>query len=316
LVVEPMAAVTAAGLPADVSRWSFEYKWDGVRAIVRWDGRALNLYSRTLLDVTPNYPELSSLAEALGRHSVMLDGEIIAVDDRDRPSFAQLQRRMHVRVPTATLVADVPVYLVIFDLLHLDGRSTLKVPLLERRALLEDLTLVGPSWRVSPASVGEGQSLLDAARQGGLEGVMAKRIDSTYEPGRRSASWQKVKVVQRQEFVVGGWAPQEGTSDVLGTLQVGYYDRPGGTLVYAGSVGTGFDAATRRKLVELFGRLASPASPFGARLPRRDVRFVVPAVVAEVEYRRWPAGGLIQQAAYKGVRRDKPARDVVKECAV
>lgn len=313
-IVEPMAAVSSAQLPPDPDRWSFEYKWDGVRAIVRWDGRRLNVYSRNLMNITSNYPELGPLGEALGRrHRAILDGEIIAMDDAGRPSFPLLQRRMHVRAPSARLVARVPVFLVIFDLLHLDRRRTLDLPLLERRALLEGLTLAGPSWRVSPAHVGEGRAMLDAARQAGLEGVMAKRVDSPYEPGRRSPHWVKVKVVHRQEFVVGGWTPQEGTADSLGALQVGYYD-PAGRLRYAGSVGTGFDRRTRAELGKQLARLAARASPFADVLPRHDVQYVVPSLVAEVEYRRWPPGGLVQQAAYKGLRTDKPARAVVIEC--
>src|SRR5688500_10217744 len=186
--LQPMLAVLSNELPADTEHYSFEYKWDGVRALCYWDGRRLRLESRNQLDITRRYPELHIIADALGSRPAILDGEIVALDENDRPSFPLLQNRMHVNDPASIrrLVDEVPVRYLVFDLLHLDGRSTIDSTYLNRRDMLEQLTLMGPSWQVPPAHIGEGAAMLDAARQTGLEGIVAKRIDSLYELGRRS----------------------------------------------------------------------------------------------------------------------------------
>ena len=262
------------------------------------------------------------LAEALGSRTAVLDGEIVALDEADRPSFPLLQNRMHVNDPAAIrrLVDEVPVRYLVFDLLHLDGRSTIERSYLHRRDLLEQLTLVGPSWQVPPAHVGEGAAMLKAAREQGLEGIVAKRIDSTYQPGRRSPDWLKIKVIQRQEFVIGGWVPEGGNNLArVGSLLLGYYE-PGRTagratkvLRFAGGVGTGFNEAWHRTLSGTLKPLTRADSPFADPVPRRDAIFVEPILVAEIEYRRWPAGGMVHQGAFKGLRTDKDARKVVRE---
>lgn len=307
-------------LPRDESKYGFEYKWDGVRAISYWDGKHLTLQSRNRLDITRRYPELADLGRALGKEDTILDGEILALDENGRPSFARLQRRMHAEglENIRRLSTQVPVWYVLFDLLFRRGRSTMSLPYTERRRLLENLTIEGPAWQITPAHVGQGHAMLRAAKQNGLEGLVAKRLDSPYEPGRRSPAWLKIKVVFGQELVIGGWVPEKGTRhDRVGTLLVGYYDRPAGSeaprLRYAGGVGTGFNAALHKLLTRELSQRATRTNPFSEPLPRRDAIFVRPELVAEVEYRRWPAGGLIQQASFKGLRTDKPARDVVKE---
>ncbi len=154
-------------LPADAERYGFEFKWDGVRALCYWDGRRMRLESRNLLDITARYPELEALGEALGpERRVILDGEIVALDDLGAPSFARLQHRMHVADSrqVARLVTQIPVYYFIFDLLYLDGKSTVDLPYRERRALLEEVTLVGNSWRLSVVEYGDGQAMLATAR--------------------------------------------------------------------------------------------------------------------------------------------------------
>lgn len=325
---------TLAPLPPDGRNWSFEYKWDGVRALARWDGKSLRLLTRNLLDATDRYPELHALGPALGKTPAILDGEIVSLDDLDRPSFTRLQRRMHVRHPKPALVREFPALYVVFDLLHLDGRSLIDLPLVERRRLLEELTVAGPSWRVSPAHVGAGKEMLETARQHGLEGLVAKRLDSNYEPGKRSPAWRKIKLVHRQEFVVGGWSPQVGAPDTLGALHIGYYElppgqgscRPSDKLQYAGAVGTGFDQSWRRKLMPMLRELATDRNPFSQPPPKRGkwasirqrdlnraVHYVRPRLVIEVEFRRWPVQGMVQQAAFKGLRTDKQPGTVVKE---
>ena len=311
----PMLAV-ASDLPdPDDGKWAYEYKWDGVRAICYWDGRTLRLRSRNNLDMTVQYPELQALGPAIGGdRPAVLDGEVVALDDLDRPSFPHLQKRMKVtHAPTALrLSREVPVYLMLFDLLYLDGRSVMGLPLLRRRELLEELTLTGSNWQVSPMHRGNGAELLEAARSVEMEGIVAKRVDSTYEPGVRSANWRKVKIVLRQEFVIGGWTVEKNGEGGVGALQVGYHDAAG-KLRYAGAVGSGFTRATLRELAAKFAGRGAAASPFADRLPTRDVRWLKPELVAEVEFRRWPEGGMLQQAAFKGLRFDKGPRDVVKE---
>ncbi len=319
--VQPMLAILAAHLPHDGGNWAFEYKWDGVRAITYHDRGTSHIESRNLLDITRRYPELTGLRDALGkRRAAVLDGEIVALDHQHRPSFPLLQRRMHVNEPgqIARLVKEVPIAYVLFDLLYLDGRSLTAEPYTKRRAMLEELALDGPSWQVTPSYVNRGESMLAAARQNGMEGLVAKKLDSTYETGRRSNCWLKIKIIQRQEFVIGGWtAESTGLPDRVGTMLLGYHDADG-KLHYAGHVGTGLVSADHAPLVRKFEKLARTSNPFVEKLPpaRRGgskIMFLDPRLVAEVEYRRWPDGGMVQQASFKGLRRDKPAGKVVKE---
>ena len=303
-------------MPADLQHFAFEYKWDGVRALCSYDGRGkLKLASRNRRDITSHYPELISLGKALGRKAALLDGEIVALDEQGKPSFGRLQERMHVQHPRASLVEQTPVWYVLFDVLWLRGKWLLDQPYTRRRELLESLTLRGPFWHVTPAHVGEGTAMLQAAEEQGMEGLVAKRLDSTYEPGRRSPLWRKIKLVHRQEFVLGGWIAQEGNDQRVGSLLIGYYDCDG-RLLFAGGVGTGFTDAEHQKLVPLLNRHMRSRSPFAGPVPRTAkglARFLNPVLVAEIEYRRWPEGGSVQQGAYKGLRFDKEAKDVVKE---
>lgn len=307
-------------LPPDEENWAFEYKWDGVRAISYWDGRALRIESRNLLDITRRYPELADLGPALGRGSAIVDGEIVALDAAGRPSFPMLQKRMHAEGTDNIwrLKTQVPVLYVLFDVLWADGKSTMSLPYTERRRILEELTIVGPAWQMTPSHVGQGTAMLRAARNSGLEGVVAKRLDSIYEPGRRSPDWLKIKVVFGQEFVIGGWVPEKGIHhDRVGSLLLGYYECPSGgeqpRLRYAGSVGTGYNTALHAQLTKTLKQRRSDQNPFVDRVPKKDAVFVKPDLVAEVEFRRWPEGGLVQQASFKGLRTDKPAMQVVKE---
>jgi bifunctional non-homologous end joining protein LigD len=207
----PMLAATGA-LPPHQEAWAFEVKWDGVRAIAYAQPGRLRLESRNLNDVSAAYPEVRGLVEDLGMCEAVLDGEVVAFDENGRPSFERLQRRMHVTAPSAVrrLAASTPVVYAIFDLLYLDGHSLMELPYSERRARLEALELNGPAWRVPAAHPGAGAELLKATREQGLEGIVAKRLDSRYEPGRRTGAWLKIKHTLRQELVIGGWLPGEG----------------------------------------------------------------------------------------------------------
>lgn len=318
--IAPMLAISSENLPVDQKHWAFEHKWDGVRALCFWDGSRLRLQSRNQLDITSNYPDLHILAESLGRERVILDGEIIAPDPvTSLPDFPRLTRRMHVAHPTEALLQRVPICYMLFDVLYRSGRSTMRLPYTHRREILEELTLRGPAWMVSPSQVGEGETLLEAARKTRMEGVVAKRLDSIYEPGHRSPAWKKIKVIFGQEFVIGGWIPEAGERQGrVGSLLLGYFDCAGpgrkAAFRYAGSVGTGYTDSTHAELAPMLRRLERPDSPFADPLPRKTgVRFVEPKLIAEAQYRRWPAGGSLQQASFKGLRTDKKPREVVKE---
>ena len=313
----PMLASTASAPPPDTERWSFEVKWDGVRAIAYAQPGRLRLESRNLNDITVAYPEVRGLLEDLGMREAVLDGEIVTFDEHGRPSFERLQRRMHVSSPSAVkrLAASHPVLYAIFDLLYLDGHSLMGLPYSERRARLEELQLAGRAWRVPAAHTGEGQALLDATREQGLEGIVAKRLESRYEPGRRTGDWLKIKHTLRQELVIGGWLPGEGRrAERIGALLMGYHEA--GEFRYAGRVGTGFTDRTLAELQKRLAPLRRDTSPFtGApRLPRGAV-FVEPCCVAEIEFRQWTDDRVMRAPSYKGFREDKAPRDVVLETA-
>jgi bifunctional non-homologous end joining protein LigD len=318
--LRPMPA-TLGTLPEHEDGWAFEIKWDGVRALAYVEGGRVTFESRTGNDQTQTFPELRKLGEALAGREAVLDGEIVAFDDDGRPSFQQLQGRLGVGSEAAVRrrMALVPAHFILFDLLFLDGQSLLDRPYVERREALEALRLSGPNWQTPANHVGDGKGLLEASQLQGLEGIVAKRLDSTYTPGRRSRAWIKVKNVGRQELVIGGWTQGEGgRSGSIGALLTGYYepaDVPSEErrLRYAGKVGTGFTAQTLAGLRSRLEPLARDTSPFeGGNLPRR-ANWVDPDLVCEVEFREWTRAGTLRAPSFKGLREDKPPRDVVRE---
>ncbi|MCU1591932.1 MAG: polymerase LigD, ligase domain protein [Frankiales bacterium] len=312
--LKPMLAVAGA-LPADDDSWSYEVKWDGVRALVAVDGGRLSLTSRNGNDVTASYPELRGLGLQLGSRQVLLDGEIVAFNPEGRSDFGLLQARMHVGKPGAALLRSTPVQLLLFDVLHREGSSLLDKTYDERRAVLEDLELQGEHWSVPPAFAGGGQALLDATREQGLEGILAKRRDSRYVPGRRSDAWLKVKHIRRTSTVIAGWKPGEGgRAGRIGSLLLGVQGPDG--LEYAGHVGTGFTAATLKTLGELLEPLRRDDSPFVTPVPRiyaKDAIWVEPVHVAEIDYTEWTKDGRLRHPSYKGLRDDYDPKDVIRE---
>ena len=315
--VEPMLATLSKDLPRDEDNYSFEVKWDGVRAIAYVESGRARFESRRGGDITARYPELRGLGGALGSTAVVLDGEIVAFEG-ERPSFERLQRRMHVANERAVrrLMNEVPVVYVIFDVLWLEGHSTLELPYRDRRKLLDELAPQGPSWQTPAAREGDGRALREATRRLGLEGVVAKRLDSLYEPGRRSRAWLKVKNQNSQEFVIGGWLPGKGArSSSLGALLIGYYEstEPDARLRYAGRVGTGLTESELRRLVGLLEPLRRDTSPFTPAPRVKDAMFVEPELVAEVRFTEWTNAGVVRAPAYLGLVEDREPHEVVRE---
>lgn len=313
--LRPMLATLATTSPLG-DNWGWELKWDGIRAIGYVDGGRIRLVTRNGNDVTRRYPELRRLGEALGARDVVLDGEIVAFDDSSRPSFELLQRRMHVESESTIrrLIGEVPVTYVLFDVLWLDGHSTMDLAYVDRRARLRELGLNGLSWQTPPHEEGDGHTTIEVSKQFGLEGVVAKRLDSRYEPGRRSRAWIKIKNQLRQEFVVGGWQPGEkGRTGSVGSLLVGYYD--GDVLRYAGKVGSGLSGPVIAELEKLFAKRARADSPFtGGRIPK-GAQFVEPDLVVEVRFTEWTTAANIRHPTFLGTRTDKDPNDVVREVA-
>jgi bifunctional non-homologous end joining protein LigD len=298
-------------------RWAFEIKWDGVRALIHSEPGRIRLVSRNGRDITASYPEIRPLNRALSHHRAILDAEIVAFDPQTgRPSFGRLQQRMHLTNESQVRrrAKEVPAVAVLFDLLWLDGHSLCDLPYDERRARLEALELTGAAWQTPTAHHGDGAALLAATAQQGLEGLIANRRDSPYEAGRRTGAWVKIKNSNRQEVVIAGWLPGEGRrTDRIGALVVGVTEE--GLLRYAGRVGSGL---SDRALVELADRLAplhTDHNPFGTRIDGlpRNVQWVHPQLLAEVEFGEWTSDGLLRHPRFKGLRDDKPALEVVRE---
>jgi bifunctional non-homologous end joining protein LigD len=309
----PMLA-RSGGLPRDEQAWAFEVKWDGIRTLLFCDHGHIELQGRNGTDFTPRYPEVRELARELGARRIILDGEIVAFDEAGRPSFERLQSRMHLGSDSAVKrrMRDIPATYVAFDLLYLDGRPTMALTYEERREVLEALGLEGPAWRVPAYHPGDGSSLLAATKELGIEGIVAKRLSSTYEPGRRSSGWVKIKNICEQDVVIGGWAPGEGRrSGHVGALVTGLYD--GGKLVYAGKVGTGFTDRTLAILERELAPLRRGSSPFEGRAAPKGTIFVEPRLVARVELREWTKGGTMRAPSFKGLRDDIDPQDCTRE---
>jgi bifunctional non-homologous end joining protein LigD len=316
-----MRATLVQHAPVDDDGWAYEIKWDGMRALAFVDQGELRLQSVNGLDATGRFPELAGLGDALAPHDAVLDGEVVTFNERGVPDFGLLQPRMQARggVAAQDRAASQPVFYVLFDVLSLDGKDLTSMPYETRREVLLDLVPAGPHWKVSDGWIGGGEELMEVMRAQGMEGLIAKRLGSRYEIGKRSRNWLKLKVRRRQEFVVGGWLPGEGArASHFGALLVGYHDpaEPTRPLRYAGRVGTGFK---ERELERLLGELRSreiescPFDPAPPRLVTRRAHWVRADLVVEVEFGEWTKDAILRHPAYVGQRVDKPAADVVRE---
>jgi bifunctional non-homologous end joining protein LigD len=291
------------------AHWLHEVKWDGVRVLVDVHDGVARMTSRNDNNVTAAWPELSD--PPLGDRDLLVDGEVIALNERGLPDFRVLQHRMHLRnaKEIARLVTSVPATLMVFDLLRLDGEDLTTRPLEERRALLEELPLADSTWQV-PAAYDDGDMLFDATLQQGLEGIVSKRRSSRYRFDARSEDWRKLAHRHRGSFVVGGWRPQVGTPDRLAALLVGEQTPDG--LLYRGRVGSGIAGATSTRLAALLAPLTRKASPFADEVPRVDADgtfWVEPRVVVDIDthglgYER------LRQPSFQGVRDDLSPEDL------
>lgn len=311
--IEPMLA-TLTSKPFSDPKWLFEIKWDGyrVQAVVA-DG-TVRLWTRNLKDAETYFPRLLAPPTWIGARQAIVDGEVVALDDEGRPDFGLLQERLGDRSAPGLVFQA-------FDLLYLDGRSLLDVALEDRKRLLKSVLRTHPRVRFAAHVDGEGRAFYQAAEAQQLEGMIAKLRRSRYEPGRRSSAWLKVKVRPEQELVVGGWTPGAGRARDLGAVAVGVYED--GRLRFCGKVGSGFDARTRRILLERMGALESDAPAFDPAPPRdyrgrwggelADIHWVRPELVIRAELGGWSRDGMVRQAAFKGIEEDRDPLTVARE---
>ena len=310
----PMGASIAEGIPHG-DKWMFEVKWDGVRGLVHIDDGTVAIYTRNNNRCERRYPELQVLPHYIDAQQAILDGEIVALDAKGVSKFELIQPRIHVQDASAIakMANKNSVHLYLFDLLYLDGYDLRRSPLAERKRALESIVKPFPLLRVSGHLTGSGEHLLEAARQTGLEGLIAKSSDSVYE-SRRARTWLKLKVTSEQEFVIGGFTP--GERDTFGSLAVGFYE--GGKLIYAGNVGTGFTEKTLRELLTKMQSRIIEQMPFmpDKMIPKGTV-WVKPELVAQVKFAEFTSDRKLRAPVYLGLRADvNPAqvgREVVME---
>jgi bifunctional non-homologous end joining protein LigD len=310
--IPPMLA-TLVGAPFDDPDWTFEIKWDGFRVETVIDSGDVRLWTRGQQDAAGYFGPFLTSADWIAAEEAIVDGEVIALDERGEPDFALLQARIKGKrqggVPT-------PFVYEAFDLMWLDGRSLIAEPLEIRRRLLKYVLRADPRVRLSEDIAAEGIAFFEAARVRQLEGIMAKDRRSTYAPGKRSMAWQKVKIRPEQELVVGGWTKGTGKAVELGALLVGVYED--GQLRYAGKVGAGFNDAIRSELLAALSPLASQDQPFADAPPRavaKSALWMRPELVIRAEFAGWTGDGLVRQAAYKGIDLGKDPKKVGREVA-
>lgn len=320
--LRPMLATSATpGIArAAAARWGgtpwVEMKWDGIRGLGIWDGHRLRLRSRNGNDLTAAYPEITAVDLGLGREPAVFDGEIVALDEKGRPSFPLLQKRMNLAQPREIEreATRTPVHLYLFDVLSAGGRDVASLPLSQRREVLEDLTAAAAAPIVVPPVFDDVDAAVSTSGRFGLEGVVVKDPGSTYRRGARSEQWLKVKHSRTQEVVIGGIRPGKGNrSGTIGSLLVGVPSADG--LRYAGRVGSGFGEQTLTRLTELFEPLRAEVDPF-VGVPAADARdalWVRPDLVGEVEFAEFTPGGILRQARWRGLRPDKSPDEVVRE---
>jgi bifunctional non-homologous end joining protein LigD len=316
-IISGIQLATAVDAPFDDNEWLYEIKWDGFRALatIESDG-TVKLTSRNAKDLLAKFPELADIGSAFRSLPIIVDGEIVALDEKGRSSFQRLQNRIEsIRGPRRPAGGGEIAYAA-FDVLFADGRDVRTLPLEERKKILEGLIVDGHRVIFSKHVIGDGQKLFALAEKRGLEGIMAKRRDSEYESGRRTRTWLKIKTQKRQEFVIGGFTDPRGSRSGFGALIVGYYQK--GKLIYAGHVGTGFDAKMLAALSKRLKKLERKTCPFATTPPKSaaPAHWVSPELVCEVRFTEWTDEGSLRHPAFMGLREDKDAKGVVREAEV
>jgi bifunctional non-homologous end joining protein LigD len=290
--------------------WLLERKFDGERCVARKGGGEVRLESRTAKDLTATYPEVRAAVASQRDRELVLDGEVVAYDGA-QTSFSRLQQRLGVRNPSREQAAAYPVVFCVFDLLEVDGDDLRDRPLLERRAGLTAAIRASAALQLSEAWADDSQRRFAQACRAGWEGLIAKRAEAPYVPGR-SRDWLKLKCVWEQEFVIGGYTDPAGSRTDFGALLVGYYED--GRLKYAGKVGTGYTAATLRDLGARLRELETPESSFvDARPIPRGTHWTRPELVAQIGFAEWTNDGRLRQPRFLGLREDKRPAEVLRE---
>ncbi len=314
--IEPMLA-TLATKAFDDDDWLYEIKWDGFRVQALLDGGKVRLLTRNLHDAASYFPRLLTSTNWIDAQQAVVDGEVVAVDDEGRPDFSLLQTKLGDKAATGLVYQ-------VFDLLYLDGRSLLDVPLEDRKRLLKSVLKDHPRVRYASHVEREGLAFFEAAKAMGVEGMVAKLRRSRYEPGRRTDAWLKIKIRPEQELVVGGWTPGQGSAKDLGALAVGVYDD--GKLTFAGKVGSGFTGAIRADLLRRLAPLVQEEPPFDPAPPQdyrgrwggdlKDITWVRPEIVIRAEIGGWTRDDQVRQTAYKGIDAGRDPTTVTRETAV
>ena len=312
--VEPMLARLTGEHFSDPG-WLYERKLDGVRIVAVRDSDGARLYSRNRKPLDGTYPELVEALEQSAPEGLVADGEVVAFEG-EQTSFARLQGRLGITDPARARATGIEVKLYLFDAMALGGHDLTGLPLRTRKQVLRAAVEFADPLRLCTHRNADGEAYLQQACEAGWEGLIAKRADAPYRPGRRSDDWLKFKCVREQEFVIAGYTDPEGSRTDFGALLVGYYDRDdhGHTaLRYAGKVGTGFDQQVLANLRARFDDLAAAASPFADRVRERGAHWVRPELVAQVAFTEWTRDSRLRHPRYLGLRDDKPATQVVRE---
>jgi bifunctional non-homologous end joining protein LigD len=313
--IYPMLA-TSISDPFDGPDWLFEIKWDGYRAIAFLENGKVRLVSRNQNELTHRYPELKDLAKSVKAKTAILDGEVVALDEQGRPSFSLMQQRTGFRPGGRRGVtnADVPVLYYAFDLLYLDGGDWRKVPLEARKNKLASILTTGDSLRYSDHYEKQGKALFEMARAQDLEGILAKRRDSTYQE-RRSSDWLKIKIRHRIECVIGGYTQPEGSRAHFGSIVLGLYDNQG-RLIHVGQAGSGFNQKSLGEIWKMLQQRETKQKPFHGEVEAlRKVTWVKPELIAEIEYAEWTEGAIggsgpkLRAPVFLGLRDDKDPKE-------
>lgn len=320
--ISPMLA-TLVDKPFDDDKWLYEIKWDGYRAVTFLDGKSVRLVSRNQNDLTAAYPELHVIPQFLKARTAILDGEIVALDEDGRSSFSLMQQRTGVGEGGRRIRRtrdNIPIAYYAFDLLYLNGYDLMQVDLEDRKQALRDIVIASQLLRYSDHYVGQGTALFDAAAQRGLEGIIAKYRMSCYEQ-KRSREWLKIKIVRRQECVIGGYTDPRGSRENFGSLVLGLYDDKG-WLIPVGQAGSGFTGKTHEQMWERLHKLETSRNPFYGKVESdRRVHYVKPELVAEIKFTEWThegQSGAVKMRApvFQGLRLDKKPMECRMERAV